>query len=149
MSTLARLARYEQDFAQWASDSAQAIREHQLDCIEWEAVAEELEYLARKERNELQSRLAQLIYHLLKMEYQPGRKTRSWEATIAAQRNELNELLVESPSLGRYLNDPTFLKKTYRSAIALAGPENLPDDVFVHFPKTCPYTIEVLLPETI
>ncbi|MBX6314645.1 MAG: DUF29 family protein [Isosphaeraceae bacterium] len=44
--------------------------------------SEYLSDITRRDRREVESRLAVLIAHLLKWTYQPRRRTRSWRATI-------------------------------------------------------------------
>jgi hypothetical protein len=56
-------------------------------------------------------------------------------------------LLDKQPSLKPLLLDQQFLAGAYDKALALSGPENLPDAVVVQFPDQCPYKLETLLPE--
>jgi hypothetical protein len=135
------------DYHQWALDTAEAIRKRDFAAIDWEKVAEEIESLAGSEERALESHLAQLIYHLLKTEFQPERHGRSWDLSVAAHRGELYRLLRKQPSLKRYLRDPEVLSGAYTIALGESGRENLPEDVVVRFPETCPYSIESLLPE--
>lgn len=147
MSTVTSLTSYDKDFAQWAFDTAQAIRERRFEDIDWDNVAEEIESLGRTEHRELVSRLAQLMYHVLKMEYQPERRTRSWERTIRVQRRDIYRVLEEEPSLKAYLREPGTLARAYDGVLPLGTGENLPDSVLDRFPDACPYTIETLLPD--
>ncbi|MEA5583741.1 DUF29 domain-containing protein [Nodularia harveyana UHCC-0300] len=102
---------------------------------------EEIEALGRKERQELRNLLSILIAHLLKWEFQPGKRSRSWLNTIRIQRLDTWELLEENPSLQPYLQE--ILPKAYMKAIALAIAEtNLPTKTF---PPHCPYTLEEIL----
>lgn len=43
--------------------------------------------------------------HLLKWQYQPDRQSKSWLATIDHQRDEIEALLLNSPSLRTALQD--------------------------------------------
>ena|SRR5450631_2717142 len=137
----------ETDFHQWALDTAQAIREHRFDGVDWEQVAEEIESLAKSERRELKSHLAQLMYHLLKSELQPYRRGASWEITLSNQRKEISDLLLGQPSLKPCLRDGAFLESAYVRAQLLAAKE-IEDALFwTNVPKNCPYTLEMLLPD--
>jgi uncharacterized protein DUF29 len=138
---------YEKDFAQWAFDTARAIRERRFDVIDWENVAEELETLGRSERRELRSHLAQLIYHLLKLQHQPERRTLSWTRTVNNQRKQIYDVLDEEPSLRAYLRDPEALSRSYLGVRSLAIEDGLPEEVMDRFPDQCPYAIEMLLPD--
>jgi hypothetical protein len=138
---------YEKDFAQWAFDTARAIRERRFDAIDWDNVAEEIESLGKSERRELRSHLAQLIYHLLKMQHQPERKTVSWTRTVNNQRRQIYDVLDEEPSLRAYLRDPDTLARTYPAVRTLAVEDGLPEEVMDRFPDECPYTVDMLLPD--
>jgi hypothetical protein len=119
-----------------------------MDGIDWERVAEELHDLGISQERELKSRLSQLMYHMLKIERQPERPGRSWEASVKARRRGIAILLKKQPSLRPLLDDPEFMKDAYHGGTStLAAQENLPDDVFNRFPEVCPYSIEQLLPE--
>jgi hypothetical protein len=135
------------DDHQWALETAVAIRERRFDAIDWDRVAEELHSLGISEESQLESRLAQLMYHLLKWDHQPERRTRSWERSIKDQRSRIMLLLKRQPSLKAYLRDTDALTSAYSDVLPLAVGEKLPDDVIDQFPDSCPYTLEQLLPE--
>lgn len=132
------------DFHQWTTDTAEAIRERQFSSVDWDRVAEEIHSLGRAEQNALRSHLAQLMYHLLKIKHQPDRKTNSWDRTVRLQKREIASLLEEQPSLKNVLAQPEFWQRAYDNAVAMSGPENLPDKVVDSFPETCPFTSTIL-----
>lgn len=90
---------YERDYYTWATEQACALREHRIEALDWKNLAEEVEDLARSERRELRSRLKVLLAHLLKWQFQPKRRTRSWHATIAVQRAEIRQHMRDNPGL--------------------------------------------------
>ena len=92
---------YATDFAAWCLHTAGLVRTGQWDAIDPEALAEELEGFARKERHELEHRLEGLVMHLLKWECQPGRRQEghSWYDTIREHRSQIARLLRDNPSL--------------------------------------------------
>src|SRR5690242_16183984 len=94
---------YTTDFAAWCLTTAQLVRSGQWDAIDLEALAEELEGLARRDKRELERRLETLMVHLLKWQYQPERRVEghSWSDTIHEQRNQLHLLLRDNPSFRR------------------------------------------------
>ena len=104
---------YERDFLRWLEAQAMALRAGgTLDRLH---LAEEIEGLARKERDELRRRITTLVEHLLKLEHSRNeRPRRGWEATIAEQRRALADLLTESPSLRRLL--PATLARAWPDA---------------------------------
>ncbi len=89
------------------------------------------------------SRTAFLTAHLLKWRAQPGRRSRSWEATIRIQRRELARLLADMPSLKAALTGG--FEEIYRNGVLLAVADtNLPED---DFPCTPDFGIDQLLDE--
>jgi hypothetical protein len=132
---------YETDFYAWAQEQANLLRHHQWSQIDLLNLIEEIESLGRKERQELRNRLSILIGHLLKWEYQPDQRGRSWLATIRVQRRETLKLLSENPSLKHYLEEA--LQEAYENGRDLAsGETNLPLSTF---PKQCSYSLEDIL----
>ena len=102
-TTQARL--YEIDFVDWTEKTTQLLRNGQFKQVDWEAIIEEIESLGRSERRELKSRLEVLLQHLLKWQYQSNLRSSSWQNTIDEQRNRIQDLLVDSPSLNPYLEE--------------------------------------------
>jgi hypothetical protein len=90
---------YDQDLSAWIEQQAMHLRAGHLDRLDVEHLVDELEAMAGKLRRELKNRLRILLAHLLKWQYPPRRRSRSWLATIADQRDEIADLLEESPSL--------------------------------------------------
>ncbi len=131
-------ASYRNDLALWSAEQAAALRSGKLDRVDIENVAEEIESLGRSEESESESRMAVLLAHLLKHEFQPGRRTPSWTSTLFEQRYRIVCVLSRSPSLKTYpastIEDEYVIAR--RNAAAETG---LPT---TDFPETCPYTIE-------
>src|ERR1700683_2931493 len=90
---------YDLDFAAWAEQNAELLRAGRFSEVDLENVAEEIEDLAKSERRALASRLARLIPHLLKWQFQPEKRSTSWQRAILQQRLSIARLLRESPSL--------------------------------------------------
>jgi ribosomal protein L29 len=90
---------YEQDFYTWSKEQSKALTNHQVDSLDWEYLAEELADLGNRHYDQLNSRLAVLIGHLLKWKYQPDRQSHSWKATIREQRRKIARLLQRNPGL--------------------------------------------------
>lgn len=132
---------YHQDFYAWLLENAQFMRDGTLDKIDVPHLIEELEAMAKSERRELLSRLAVLLMHLLKWQYQPDKITRSWKNTIITQRIEIAELLEDSPSLKAQMS--ANLQAAYNKAKIKAEDETGIDQQ--HFPKECPFALEQIL----
>jgi len=134
---------HDQDLYEWAQRNAQLIREGRLNEIDAENIADELEAMSGSQRRELLNRLTVLITHLLKWQYQPENRGKSWLTTIIQQRLQIEALLEESPSLQRLL--PEITVKAYRSARKVASVETgMPTNTF---PAECPYSVEQVLRE--
>ncbi|MEH2116520.1 DUF29 domain-containing protein [Nostoc sp.] len=132
---------YETDFYIWTQEQANLLRHHQWNQLDLPNLIEEIESLGRKERQELRNRLSVLIGHLLKWEYQPKERSRSWLATIRVQRREILNLLSENPSLKPYIEEA--LQESYQNGRDLAsGETNMP---LLTFPKQCLYDFEDIL----
>jgi hypothetical protein len=78
---------YDRDIIAWANEQARLLRAGHLDRIDIEHIAEEIEDVGKSEQRELASRMAVLLAHLLKWQFQPQRRGRSWQRTIRDQRN--------------------------------------------------------------
>ena len=63
---------YATDFYAWCLTTADLVRTGQWEAIDPEALAEELEGLAKSDKRELEHRLEVLVIHLLKWQDQPG-----------------------------------------------------------------------------
>ncbi len=134
---------YEHDFYAWALKNAELIRQGRFSEMDTERVAEEIEDMGRSIKRALVHRLAVLFAHLLKWEYQPAFRSNSWQYTISEQRDAINDLLEENPSLKSNL--PALIEKTYRRAVQAAADETeLKKTVF---PSACPWSLEQALDE--
>ena len=113
----------EEDFYAWLLDQARILRTYATigSRIDWADLAEELEGMARNEERGLRSYLEVLLIHLLKWKYQPERRDRSWEVSVAKARAEIISRLEDSPSLKTKLTILT--DKAYQTARKIAGLE--------------------------
>ncbi|HMV38960.1 MAG TPA: DUF29 domain-containing protein [Plasticicumulans sp.] len=135
--------RYESDFVDWTFEQARLLRAGDWSALDVERIAEELEAMGRSERRALVHRLEVLLMHLLKWQFQPGRRSPSWRSTIRIQRIEVAELLADNPSLKPQLD--AFLAQAYRKARLLAAGETGLDEG--GFPQTSPYTAAEVIDE--
>jgi len=139
MSTNAAL--YDQDFYTWCLTTAALIREEEWYDLDREALAEEIESLAKRDRRALRRRLQLVLMHLLKWRYQPLERSGSWRRTIRTQRTAIQEILADSPSLRPTMT--TILTQRYPHAREDASDETgLP---LATFPEPCPWTPEQVL----
>ena len=135
---------YDDDFYAWSMEQVELLRSGELSEIDAANIAEELESMGKNNRRELGSRLAVLLMHLLKWRYQPNRRSPSWATTVRDQRDEIEAILVDSPSLRPVMRDT--LSAIYTRARRRAiGETGLPEATF---PADCPFTPdEILAPD--
>jgi hypothetical protein len=132
---------YEEDFVAWLEDQARRARGGDVEGLDLENIAEELEGLARSDRREIRSRLTVLLTHLLKYLVQPQKRSSSWLETIDEQRDGIAELIEDSPSLRVFPAE--ILDRAYPAARRKAARQTrLPER---EFPEHCPFDIEAVL----
>src|SRR5260370_10100145 len=84
--TLAALA--ELDETAWLEESSRLIRAGRLDELDYANLAAYLEDMAIRDHREVKSHLRVLIAHLLKWNYPPEKRSRSWTLTVLNHRLE-------------------------------------------------------------
>ena len=131
---------YETDFYRWTVEQSQFLALGQLHGLDLENLAEEIASLGRQERQELENRLGVLIGHLLKWQYQPNKRSRSWQVTISNQRRDIKKLLANNPSLKPYLD--TAVQDGFLSGLGLVLSETKIKKKLL--PAECPYAIAQL-----
>jgi len=90
---------YDTDFFTWTQETATKIRDGRFHAVDLSAVAEEIEDLGKRDWTEVNSRLRVIITHLLKLDYQPEKKTDSLMNSIGRERTELEGIFDQSPNL--------------------------------------------------
>lgn len=124
---------YDRDFYEWSGQQARAIRAARvalsdsrvndirasLTEMDWENIAEEIESLGKRDRRELQNRIATVIEHLIKLQLSPADEPREgWRDTVRRSRDEIEMLLDDSPSLRPMV--PGLANKATRNALRYA-----------------------------
>lgn len=132
---------YSEDFYSWTYEQADLIKKGKFDALDTEHLIEELEDLGNCHYDQLESRLAQLIAHLLKWQIQYWKQTNSWRATIRIQRKSIEKLLRRNPGLKARLTEALTESWSEARDIAIAETD-LPDKLF---PAICPYTLDEIL----
>ena len=133
--------RYETDIVAWANEQAQLVRAGQFELLDLEHIAEEIEDVGKSEQRELASRMTLLIAHLLKWQFQPERRGRSWQLTIRNQRKAIQLHLKQVPSLKSKLNDVEWMEIVWGDAVYQASIETGLDN----FPEACPWSVNDIL----
>ena len=132
---------YDRDYHLWLEETAQLLKNRDFNQLDLENLIEEIETLGRSERNKLISSLRLIYQHLLKWQYQPEKRSKSWTDTIDRERDNINDYIEDMPSLKRLLDNPEAIAKAYnrgrRDAMKETGINNLP--------RECPFTIEQVI----
>jgi Domain of unknown function DUF29 len=132
---------YETDFYAWTQEQAKLLRKCQWSQLDLPNLIEEIESLGKQEGQELRNRLSILLGHLLKWQYQPQQRSRSWLSTIRVQRRDTLRLIQDNLSIKPYLEEA--FQEAYENGRDLAvGETDLP---FKTFPQNCFYSLEEIL----
>ncbi|ELR97902.1 DUF29 domain-containing protein [Gloeocapsa sp. PCC 73106] len=133
---------YQQDYALWAESIAQKLQQKRFNELEEQDLiylVEEIQDLSKRERDKLLSSIRLIIHHLLKWDYQPQKRSKSWQITIERERINIELYLEDSPSLKRYLSQE-WIDKMYRISRLDAAQETGLD-----LPEKCPYCLSDIL----
>jgi hypothetical protein len=119
-----RTARVDDDFHGWLVQQAQLLHDRETNLVDWDAIAEELEEMGRRERDALVSNLEIVLSHMLKLAYEVRstertRNERQWKLDITEHRNRIQDILERSGSLSVRMDQ--FVAKAYGRARKMAG----------------------------
>lgn len=130
-------ALYESDEHAWIAAQIAALARGQFDRLDRANLIEYLTEMTIRDRRELKSRLIVLLRHLLNLEVQPEKLTRSWIGTIIEQQSEIRSIIEGIPSLGRQAD--AIAASAYPDALRRAARETgLPA---ARFPATLPWSV--------
>lgn len=132
---------YHHDLAAWAAHQADLLKAGRMQELDVENLIEEMQAMSRKEHRELMRRMRILIAHLLKWEFQPTHRGNSWRRTINDQRQEIADLLEDSPSLANHFDDYEWLQRAWERGVRQAETET----GLNHFPDEMIWTISDIL----
>lgn len=132
---------YEQDFHAWTQEQAAKLKAGRLAELDIDHLTEELESMGATERREVINRLTVLLTHLLKWQFQPSHRGKSWELTIKIQRRDVEQVLRQNPSLRARLGE--FFPDAYQTAVLKAAKETRID--VERFPVDPPFTVQQAL----
>jgi Domain of unknown function DUF29 len=132
---------YRQDIHAWAREQAELLkagRLHEIDAIN---IAEEIKDVGEREYDKLESALAIILLHMLKWDYQPERRSRSWQNSIREHRRRVDKQLRKVPSLKTRLGEG--VEEAYEAARLWCQIEtHIPE---VDLPFSCPYDWEEIM----
>jgi len=135
---------YDTDTVLWAERQAALLRrmaagERVNDQVDWRNVVEEIEDVAGRHRDQIESRLAVLYEHLLKWRFQPEMRSGSWRGSIVEARDRIAGVIRRNPTLRPY--PATVLADAYPAGRRKAEAETGLSDL----PASCPWPIEAVL----
>jgi len=133
---------YENDVIAWSIEQAGFIRAGRWDQLDLEHLADEIEDVGKAERHEFESRMALLLAHLLKWQFQPERRGKSWELTIKEQRRRIARRLEETPSLKADLKTDDFWDEAWEDGRRMAEGET---GILNVMPAACPWVFAQLM----
>ena len=132
---------HDTDFYTWTQEQSALLKQGRFMDADVENLIEELESMGISERRELTNRLAVLLAHLLKWQYQPERRGKSWQATVKEQRQRVMRVLRQNPGLKSSLGES--IEDAYSDAIQIAIRETGLDETT--FPTVNPWDIAQVL----
>jgi len=130
---------YASDLFDWTREQADALRRRAANELDWDNLAEEIESLGTSNLDQIESRLENLLLHLLKWKYQPEGRCGSWRGSIFEARHRLARLIKKNPSLRGYPGE--YLPEAYPVACRRA----LVETGLLRLPEACPWTIDEIL----
>jgi uncharacterized protein Smg (DUF494 family) len=141
-STLKTL--YEIDYMLWLETTLEQIKHRQIDQIDWDNLAEEIEGLGIALHHKIDSYLRQILIHLLLYQYWTTEREKSgsdWRDKIIYLQDELESLLEQSKTLYNY-----FLSRIdliyLRARRGVIQKTQLDSSIF---PEKCPFSESELI----
>jgi hypothetical protein len=137
-----KVTSYNADVIAWANEQASFIRSGRFDLLDIEHIADEIEDVGKSELREFENRMAVLLAHLIKWQYQPSHQGSSWERTIKNQRTLIVRRLTKTPSLKAHLREDEFWLEVWADATRIAEVET---GILNLFPESCPWDFEQII----
>lgn len=134
---------YERDYVAWADEQALLLEQERFSELDLIHLIEEVKDLGRRERDAIESQLIRLFLHLIKWQYQPDKRSSSWEISIKDARRQIARLRKKYPVLTKHLYSENVLYECYSYAVEEAADETkIP---LQNLPLDNPYSIEDVL----
>ena len=99
---------YETDYHLWVLATVEHLQNQDFETLDFENLIDEVSDLNRREKQKLRNLLKRLVEHLLKLKYwqsQVKDNEAHWKREILNFRQQLQEILADSPSLKPYLKE--------------------------------------------
>ena len=134
---------YDTDFYQWTQDTWRQIQQRDIENLDWEHLAEEIEALGNEQKHKVDSYLRQLLIHLLLYQYWQDNRdycTEGWQDEIDEFRFQLERRLQAKSLYNYFLSQINEIYPKARRKVILKSKHKL-----VTLPEHCPYTVDQLL----
>ena len=132
---------YDKDYYLWLQKNVHCLHNKDFSKVDIPNLIKEIEDLGRNQRKAVKSNLKILLCHLLKYQYQPEKRSKSWLSTIFEHRDRLEEDFADSPSLKPFFRE--VFDQCYQKAKKQASIET--GLSIENFPSNCPFTLEQVL----
>jgi hypothetical protein len=99
---------YQTDFNRWVEQQAIAIKNRDINAMDWDNLLEEVEDMGASQKRALRSYYYRLVEHILKLRdwnAEKERNTAKWRIEVTNFRRAIKGILKDSPSLNNYLKD--------------------------------------------
>ena len=126
---------YAEDYAAWVEHQVAMLAQRRFDELDTVNLADEVGDLGASNWRGFVSAIRLVVLHMLKWDHQPGLRSRSWQASIAVQRNAIADAIQQSPSYGARTD--LAITRAYSDARREASGET--DLPLKTFPEACPY----------
>jgi len=128
---------HDRDFNLWIEEIAIAVKNKDVEKMDWDNLLEEIEDMGKSEKRSLESYLERLIEHILKLKYWDSERDRNykhWQVEVINFRNRISRLLDRSPSLKNYMQE--IYPRVFQDAVMAQQIEfDIPTDSFIELEK--------------
>lgn len=140
------------DFVAWADEQAAILRRlnetrvNDVDALDLERLAEDVQEMADVKRDHLRSALSRIVEHLLKLVHSPDVDLRrGWRVSVAEHRSRAETLLDDSGTLRAEVL-PSMVPRAWSTGrkLAVKGLQIYGHDA-VDVPADCPWTLDQIL----
>ena len=90
---------YDRDLYSWAVEQAALLRAGRIAEADALNIAEEIDDVGNEQYDKLESALRLILLHLLRWDYQPQQRSRSWTLSVAVHRKHASKVLRKNPGL--------------------------------------------------
>lgn len=91
---------HDQDFYSWAKEQATLLKNGQVNLLDYENLAEELDDMGSNHESALESAIREALLHLLKLKYSSAEYPRNgWLISVSKQRVQLESTIRRNPGL--------------------------------------------------